>query len=99
MSQDIADLCFPDITQNKQDIVACYPDRPQGQVVTRFAPSPTGFLHLGGLYASLINTQFAHQQGGIFMLRMEDTDQQRLVHNGIHIIISALAQFGIYGDE
>lgn len=62
MTPQIADLCFPHITQIKADIIAQYPDRPQGQIVTRIAPSPTGFVHLGALYTSLINLTFAHQQ-------------------------------------
>ena len=59
--QRIADLLFPDVKQTKEEIMKTYPRRTQG-VVTRFAPSPTGFLHLGAIYTSFINERFAHQQ-------------------------------------
>ena len=99
MSQAIANLCFPHIHDKKADILAQYPPRPQAQIVTRLAPSPTGFLHLGALYTGLINLKFAHQHKGIFMLRIEDTDQKRLVHDGIKLVIDSLSYFGIDGDE
>ncbi len=61
MSRELADLLFPDVTETVADIKTRYPDRPAGQIVVRFAPSPTGFLHVGGVYTSLVADRFAHQ--------------------------------------
>ena len=95
---DIADMLFPDV----QDITSYenqYPERPAGSVVTRFAPSPTGFLHIWGVYSSLVSQKFAHQSDGTFFLRIEDTDQQRLVEGAVELIIDGLKTFGISIDE
>ena len=67
--------------------------------ITRFAPSPTGFLHIGGLFAALISERIAHQSGGKFILRIEDTDKKREVENGVDKIIEGLKAFGIKIDE
>jgi glutamyl-tRNA synthetase len=68
-------------------------------MVTRFAPSPTGFLHIGGIYTALINERFAHQSGGRIFLRIEDTDRKREIVQGAEMIVEALRQFGIVFDE
>ena len=99
MSQALADLCFPNIPSSVEDIVAQYPSRPRDQMVTRFAPSPTWFLHLWGLYTSLINMQIAYHNQGVFLLRIEDTDQKRFVENGISTIVSLLSYFDVIADE
>ena len=74
----LAELLFPGITKTPDDYEKLYPERelPEGAKVTRFAPSPTGFLHIGGLFASLISERLAHQSGGVFLLRIEDTDKK-----------------------
>lgn len=98
----LADLIFPDITKTPQDYLAQYAPRtdiPQNARVTRFAPSPTGFLHIGGLFASLVSERLAHQGGGVFFLRIEDTDKKREVENGVSGIIDGLNAFGIHFDE
>lgn len=69
------------------------------QKITRFAPSPTGLMHIGGLYAALISERIAHQSHGIFYLRIEDTDQKREVENAVNLIIDYLNFYGIYPDE
>lgn len=99
MSHNIAQLLFPDITQTIDDCKKIYPDRPDWTIVTRFSPSPTGFLHIGWVYSALVASQFAHQHNGVFFLRIEDTDQKRLIENGIDIIINGLNRFGIKFDE
>lgn len=99
MSLELSHILFPDIKKTPQDRRETYPIRPSGQVVTRFAPSPTGMLHMGALYASLANERFAHQQGGIFFVRIEDTDDKRQVDNGIEMILEGLNHFGIEIDE
>lgn len=71
----------------------------EGQKVTRFAPSPTGFIHVGNLYSALVNERVAHQSGGIFFLRIEDTDEKREVDGAIALVINALKHFGIAYDE
>ncbi|MCI8388485.1 MAG: glutamate--tRNA ligase [Clostridiales bacterium] len=97
----LADLLFPNITTTPADIEARYPKRqlPEGAKVTRFAPSPTGFLHLGNLYGAFADERLAHTSGGVFYLRIEDTDAKREVQNGVEIIIDTLASLGIKFDE
>ena len=78
-----------------------YPERdlPQGAHVTRLAPSPTGFMHLGNLYVALANERIAHQSGGIFYLRIEDTDEKRKVEGAVEVIHKSLKYFGVNFDE
>ncbi len=100
-NKELADVLFPDVTKTPEYYEEMYPDRnlPEGAVVTRFAPSPTGFVHIGGLYASLIAERTAHQSGGVFFLRIEDTDKKREVENGAAQIISCLKDFDVNFDE
>lgn len=97
----LAQLLFPDIDKTCEDYENQFPSRdlPEGAKVTRFAPSPTGFLHIGGLFAALISERIAHQSGGRFILRIEDTDKKREVENGVSKIIEGLNAFGIRIDE
>lgn len=101
MSKRIADTVFPNITKTYEDYEAMYPPRAgaSAEATTRFAPSPTGFMHIGGLYTALINCLFTKQSGGTFFLRIEDTDQKRLVENGVTEIINTLKDFSISFDE
>ena len=98
--KDLANVIFPeakDIAYYEEK----YPERnlKEGAIVTRFAPSPTGFVHIGGLYQSLIARKLANQTEGVFLLRIEDTDQKREVENGITDIVQSLDRFGIEPDE
>ena len=97
----LAELLYPNIKTLPADIEARYPKRvlPEGAKVTRFAPSPTGFLHIGNLYGAFTDERLAHTTGGIFYLRIEDTDAKRTVPNGIAIIIETLAKLGVIFDE
>lgn len=97
----IADLLLPGINTDTHYYEKLYPKRdlPSGAMVTRFAPSPTGFLHLGSLYASLISERLAHQSGGVFYLRIEDTDKKREVEGSIGEIVRGLAAYNIAFDE
>ncbi len=97
----LADLLFPDITEKPEDIEKKYPPRvlPEGAKVTRFAPSPTGFVHLGGLYQTIVGERLAHQSGGVFYLRIEDTDDKREVAGASQKLITTLAHYGIKFDE
>lgn len=101
MSKQIADAIFPHITKTYADYEALYPPRsgPAADAATRFAPSPTGFMHIGGLYTALINCLYAKQKQGAFFLRIEDTDQKRQVENGVTEIIQTLKDFSIPFDE
>lgn len=74
-------------------------DLPEGARVTRFGPSPTGFMHIGGLYTSLVSRRVAHQSGGIFYLRIEDTDKKREVAGTVDLIVASLASYGLSPDE
>ena len=97
----LAELLYPNIKTLPSDIEQRYPARvlPEGAKVTRFAPSPTGFLHIGNLYGAFTDERLAHTSGGIFYLRIEDTDAKRAVPNGIAIIIETLKKFGVTFDE
>ena len=97
----LAQLLFGGIDKTPEYYEEKFPQRnlPEGAKVTRFAPSPTGFLHIGGLFAALISERIAHQSGGRFILRIEDTDKKREVENGVSKIIDGLNSFGIKIDE
>ena len=97
----LADLIFPEITETIEDLEKRFPKRDlkEGAEVTRFAPSPTGFLHIGGLFGSLIDMRVANQSGGKFILRIEDTDKKREVENGITLLVKELKAFNINNDE
>lgn len=97
----LAELLFPNVTQTPDDLEKLFPPRklPEGARVTRFAPSPTGFLHIGGLFAALISKLNAQMTNGIFMLRIEDTDKKREIEDGVSEIIRGLEAFGVTPDE
>ncbi|MBO5248050.1 MAG: glutamate--tRNA ligase [Clostridia bacterium] len=97
----MAELLFPHITKTPADYEAIYPPRdlPQGAMVTRIAPSPTGFMHFGNLYGALIDERLAHQSGGVFYLRIENTDAKREVEGAVDVILTSLNAFGLKFDE
>ena len=97
----LADLIFPDVTETIEDLEKKYPrrDLKEGAYVTRFAPSPTGFLHMGALFTSIIAYKMAKQTGGVFYIRIEDTDKKREVKDSVHELLSGLKYYGITPDE
>lgn len=97
----IAELLFPHIQKTPADLEAQYPPRslPEGARVTRFSPSPTGYLHIGGLFGALADYMTARQSGGIVYLRIEDTDKKREIGDGVAAILDGLEAFGITFDE
>ncbi|MBR2001556.1 MAG: glutamate--tRNA ligase [Firmicutes bacterium] len=97
----LANLLFPQIKKTPADYEAIYPPRnlPEGAKVTRLGPSPTGFIHLGNLYGAFVDERLAHQSGGVFFLRIEDTDDKREVQGAIPMLIQALHHFGVNFDE
>ena len=99
--QALAQLLFPQVTETPDDIEAKFPQRvlPEGAVVTRMAPSPTGFVHLGNLVQGMISERMAHQSGGVLFLRVEDTDAKREVPGAVEILIDTLKHYGIQFDE
>ena len=99
--QRLAELLFPNVTEVPADVEAKFPPRnlPEGAKVTRFAPSPTGFVHFGGLFPSTIGERLAHQSGGVFYLRIEDTDAKREVDGAAEGLIRTLAHYGVCFDE
>ena len=99
--QTLAQLLFPQVTETPDDIEAKFPQRvlPEGAVVTRMAPSPTGFVHLGNLVQGMISERMAHQSGGVLFLRVEDTDAKREVPGAVEILIDTLKHYGIQFDE
>lgn len=98
--KELADLIFPD-AKPIEFYEKLYPERnlKEGAIVTRFAPSPTGFVHIGGLYQAICASLSAKRTGGVFFLRIEDTDQKREIENGITGIIKSLNDFDIIADE
>ena len=99
--QALADLLFPNVTQTPEELEERFPLRelPEGAVVTRMAPSPTGFVHLGNLVQGLTAERMAHQSGGVLFLRVEDTDAKREVPGAVEVLINTLKHYGIAFDE
>ena len=99
--KELAEILFPGIDKTPEDYEKIYPERdlPDGAVVTRLGPSPTGFIHLGNLYGAFVDERLAHQSGGKFYLRIEDTDDKRYVEGATDLIIKSLGFFGIDFDE
>ncbi len=97
----LAALLFPNVTKTPQEIDDMYPARelPEGAVVSRMAPSPTGFVHLGNLVQGLTSERMSHQSGGVLFLRVEDTDQKREVAGAVEILINSLKHYNIIFDE
>lgn len=97
----LASLLFPDVTMTAESLEEKFPLRnvPEGAVVTRMAPSPTGFVHLGNLVQGLTSERMAHQSGGVLFLRVEDTDAKREVPGAVEVLINTLKHYGIQFDE
>jgi len=99
--QALAELLFPNVTETPEEVEARFPHRnlPEGAVVTRMAPSPTGFVHLGNLVQGMISERMAHQSGGVLFLRVEDTDAKREVPGAVEVLIDTLKHYSILFDE
>ena len=97
----LADMLFPDVVLTPKGLEAKYPERnlPEGAKVTRIAPSPTGFFHFGGLFPATVAERLAHQSGGVFYLRIEDTDSRREVEGAAEFITKILSYYGLDFDE
>ncbi len=97
----LANLLFPDVTETVEDLEKKYPERDlkEGARVTRFAPSPTGYLHIGGLFGALVDVLTAKATNGVSYLRIEDTDKKREIDDGVSAIINGFDSFGIGFDE
>lgn len=100
-NQKLADLLFPEVVNTSEYYEEKFPYRklPNKAEVTRMAPSPTGFIHLGNLYSALADERIAHRNGGVFYLRIEDTDEKRKVDGAVETIINVLRYFDIEFDE
>ncbi|NLW79669.1 MAG: glutamate--tRNA ligase [Ruminococcaceae bacterium] len=98
---ELADLLFPGVSGTPEDLERRYPPRalPEGARVTRMAPSPTGFMHLGNLFGAMVDERLAHQSGGVFFLRIEDTDQKREVAGGVETILKVFDDYALPFDE
>lgn len=101
IKRQIIEKLFPEPLPDLSEIEKKYPPRElkEGEMVTRVAPSPTGYMHIGVLYTSLISERLAHQTGGVFYLRIEDTDKKREVPGSVALIIESLERYGIKVDE
>lgn len=99
--KELAQLLFPNITKAPQDMEDMYPPRAlkDGARVTRFAPSPTGFLHFGNLFTCMVSYKTAKTTDGVFYVRIEDTDQKRKVEGAIDVMLKGLSVYGINADE
>ena len=97
----LAELLFPNVTKTPEEVNAEFPARnlPEGAVVSRMAPSPTGFVHLGNLVQGLTSERMTHQSGGVLFLRVEDTDAKREVPGAVEILIETLSHYNIEFDE
>ena len=97
----LADLLFPQVTDTPEEVEARFPARnlPEGAIVSRMAPSPTGFVHLGNLVQGTISERMSHQSGGVLFLRVEDTDAKREVPGAVEVLINTLEHYSIAFDE
>lgn len=97
----LADLLYPDVDKDINYYFSKYPSRPllKGGVVTRFAPSPTGYLHIGGLFQCVLHEMLVKEPSSVFFLRLEDTDQKREIENAGELLYVALGEFGIVPTE
>lgn len=97
----LAELLFPEVTDTVADLEARYPERalPEGARVTRFAPSPTGYLHIGAFYTALVNLLTSKVSGGISYLRIEDTDKKREVTDGVSAVVDGFKALGVRFEE
>ena len=100
-NEQFAEILFPHINKTPEDYEKIYPERnlKEGAKVTRIAPSPTGFMHLGNLFGAITDERLAHLSDGVFFLRIEDTDKKRQVEGGVETIIRVFRQFGLEFDE
>ncbi len=100
-TKQLADLLFPNVTTTPEELETQFPlrDLPEGAKVTRFAPSPTGFVHFGGLFPVTVGERLAHQSGGVIFLRIEDTDAKREIEGAAEGLIKTLSRYGINFDE
>lgn len=100
-NKKLAELLFPNVDKTPEYYESIYPPRnlPEGARVTRLGPSPTGFIHLGNLFGAITDERLAHQSGGVFFLRIEDTDNKREVEGAVDVIIDTLSYFGVEFDE
>lgn len=100
-NKKMAQLLFPNIDKTPEFFENLYPPRnlPEGARVTRLGPSPTGFIHLGNLFGAITDERLAHQSGGVFYLRIEDTDNKREVKGAVDVVINTLRYFGVEFDE
>ena len=94
-NKDLANVIFPNITKTIEDYEKMYPKRDlkEGEYVTRFAPSPTGFMHIGNFMMALIDFMVAKNSNGIFYLRNEDTDKAREVDSAVELIMNTLKHY------
>ena len=99
--KELADLLYPNLEHDREYYEKRYPERdlPEGAMVTRYAPSPTGSVHLGNLLSAFADMVYARQSGGSFYLRIEDTDQKRMIEGGIENITGVLHDFDILPNE
>ena len=100
-NEDLANLIFPNITKTIEDYEKEYPERnlEKGACVTRFAPSPTGYIHIGNFMSALIDYVIARQSNGVFYLRNEDTDKAREIDGAAELIMDVLGYYGMTPDE
>ena len=97
----LADLMFPNVTKTIEEFEKKYPKRnlPEGAIVSRYAPSPTGFVHMGNMLSCFIENKLPQQTNGVFYLRIEDTDQKREIEGGIENIVNAINMLGLNYNE
>ena len=101
LQKELANLIFPNIDKTVEDYKKLYPERnlKEGAKVTRFAPSPTGFMHIGNFCSALVDYVVAKSSDGVFYLRNEDTDQKRKVEGAVELILNTLEEYHMIPDE
>lgn len=97
----LAELLFPNVQSTPEELEKKYPPRelPEGAVVSRLAPSPTGFIHLGNILQAMTSERMCHRTGGVYFLRVEDTDQKREVPGAVNVLLDSMSHYNIHFDE
>ena len=100
-NKEFAEFLLPDVEHDWEYYENLYPERDLDDkaIVTRYAPSPTGLPHMGNMFQCFMAQSFARQTNGVFFIRIEDTDTERTVENGISKILDIVHEFGISFDE
>lgn len=101
LSNEIISRLMPESLPSADEVFRRYPPRnlPEGAMITRIAPSPTGYVHIGAIFNALLDERFAHQSGGVYYMRLEDTDSKREIEGASEMLLNAFGRYQVPFDE